>query len=130
MTAEELEAFLAAYHYGILATTNGQQHAIARPIAYTVIGTSFWFATVVGARLRNLRSTPCASLVVAQGDRGDHRAVAVDGPVGLTQRPAAAILDRWEARHGSRPEWAAAWCELTPARLLSYSALKAPAAGP
>lgn len=130
MNAEELEAFLDAHHYGILATTSGQQHAIARPVAYTVIGSSFWFATVAGARLKNLQATPWASLVVTQGDRGDHRAVAVDGPVGLTERPVTAILDRWEARHGSRAEWAAVWCELTPTRLLSYSAPNATAAGP
>ena len=35
-----------------LATTTAQLHPVARPVAFTVIGASFWCATVAGPRLQ------------------------------------------------------------------------------
>jgi hypothetical protein len=96
--------------------------AIARPVAFTVLAGSFWFATVRGARLRNLERTPWVSIVIEDGDRGTHRAIAVDGPVAISDQPPQELLDLWEERHGSRAEWAAAWFELEPQRLVSYAA--------
>lgn len=122
MNAEQLRSFLEERRYCVLATTTGRGHAIARPVIFTVVEASFWFATVKGARLRNLERIPWASLVVEDGERGTHRAVAVDGPVRITHRPAAELLDVWQARHGSRAEWAAAWFEVQPQRLMSYTA--------
>jgi len=55
---------------------------------------------------------PGGWLVIEDGDRGDHRAVAVDGPVVLADTPPPRLLDMWLERHGSRAEWAAAWFEL------------------
>lgn len=124
MNGAELASFLTERHYCVLATTNAHGRAIARPVAFTVLGRSFWFATVAGPRLRNLRSTPWASLVIEDGDRGSHRAVAVDGPVTLTEDSPAPLRQVWQERHGSRGEWAAAWCELAPQRLVSYLAGK------
>jgi hypothetical protein len=86
----------------------------------------FWFATVAGPRLRNLERTPWASIVVAEGDAGEHRAVAVDGPATIARQPSEQLLAGWEARHGSRAEWAAAWFEIQPARLISFSAKNEP----
>jgi hypothetical protein len=110
----------------VLATTTAQLHPVARPVAFTVIGASFWFATVAGPRLRNLERTPWASIVVAEGDAGEHRAVAVDGPAAITRQPSEQLLAGWEARHGSRADWAAAWFEIQPARLISYPAKNEP----
>ena len=122
MDAAELAAFLAERHWCVLATTSAQGHAQARPVAFTALGASFWFATVAGARLRNLRRTPWASLVVAAGEGDQHRAVAADGPTTIVARPPEELLAAWQERHGSRADWAAAWFELQPARLFSYAA--------
>jgi nitroimidazol reductase NimA-like FMN-containing flavoprotein (pyridoxamine 5'-phosphate oxidase superfamily) len=126
MDAEQLRSFLDRNRYCVLATTTAQLHPVARPVAFTVIGASFWCATVAGPRLRNLQRTPWASIVVAEGDAGEHHAVAVDGPVTIIDHPSERLLATWEARHGSRADWAAAWCEIHPSRLISYSATNEP----
>lgn len=125
MDAEELRSFLDTHRYCVLATAASQGHPVARPVSFTVVGASFWFATVAGGRLRNLERTPWASIVVADGDPGDHRAVAADGPATVTDNPSEELLAVWDARHGSRAEWAAAWFEIKPTRLISYSSRKA-----
>ena len=66
MDAAQLRSFLDGHRYCVLATTTAQLHPVARPVAFTVIGTAFWFATVAGPRLRNLERTPWASIVVAE----------------------------------------------------------------
>ena len=98
---QALSSFHEERHYGVLATTDAHGHAVARPVAYTVLGTSFWFATVAGARLRNLKPTPWASVVIEDGERAEHRAVAADGSVRITEQPAAQLLDVWQGRHNS-----------------------------
>jgi general stress protein 26 len=122
MGAEQLARFLTEHHYCVLATVTSKGQPQARPVAFTVLGSSFWFATVAGARLRNLERMPWVSLVVTEGDRGGHQAVAVDGPVTIHDSREEQLLAAWEERHGSRAEWAAAWFEVQPARLFSYSA--------
>jgi nitroimidazol reductase NimA-like FMN-containing flavoprotein (pyridoxamine 5'-phosphate oxidase superfamily) len=122
MDAQQLRSFLDAHQYCVLATVTPGGHPVARPVAFTVVGVSFWFATVAGARLRSLERTPWASVVVAEGDAGEHEAVAADGQVTITRDPGEELLAAWEARHGSRAEWAVAWFELEPNRLVSYSA--------
>ena len=126
MDAEQLRSFLDGHRYCVLATTTAKPHPVARPVAFTVIGASFWFATVAGPRLRNLERTPWASIVVTEGDAGEHRAVAVDGSVTIIRQPSEELLATWEARHGSRADWAAAWFEIQPSRLISYSAKNEP----
>jgi general stress protein 26 len=124
MNADELGSFLEERHYCVLATTNAKGHAIARRVACTVLAASFWFATVAGARLRSVERTSWVSIVIDDGERGTHRAVAVDGPVTISDQPPSQLLDLWEEHHGSRAEWAAAWFELKPDRLVSYMAGK------
>jgi nitroimidazol reductase NimA-like FMN-containing flavoprotein (pyridoxamine 5'-phosphate oxidase superfamily) len=122
MDADELRSLLDQRRYCVLATTNRDRRAIARPVAYSVLRQSFWFATVGGARLANLKALPWASVVIEDGDAESHRAVAVDGSVTLINPPPPELLDVWERRHGSRADWAAAWFELRPQRLLSFRA--------
>lgn len=121
MDAEQLVRFLNEHRYCVLATVTSKRQPQARPVAFTVLGSAFWFATVAGARLRNLQRTPWVSLVVTEGDRGSHRAVVVDGSVTILENPSEQVLAAWEERHGSPAEWAAAWFEVRPARLFSYS---------
>ena len=122
MSAERLAAFLAEQPYCVLATTRPDGRPQARPVAFSVHDGAFWIASIAGARLRNLRATPYASLVIAVGARGAHRTVAVDGPVRIHDRQAlASRLDPiWVERHGSAPTWATAFVELRPERLFSY----------
>ena len=120
MDSARLAAFLEEHHFCVLATTTSQGHAQARPVAFTVFGSSFWFATGAGGRLGNVERTPWVSFVVADGDRGTHRAVVVDGPVQVVDEPPDELVAAWQRRHGSRAVWAAAWLEVRPTRLFSF----------
>jgi predicted nuclease with RNAse H fold/nitroimidazol reductase NimA-like FMN-containing flavoprotein (pyridoxamine 5'-phosphate oxidase superfamily) len=123
MDAAGLSAFLARKDYAVLATATPDGRPQAAPVAFFVQDGSFWIATVAGVRLRNLRAVPYASLVVAEGDRGDHRAVRVEGPVRLHDGPEPeleSLRQAWQERHGSDPRWAAAFVELRPELLFSY----------
>ncbi len=122
MTATELAAFLDERRYCVLATTTGKGRPQARPVAFTVFGDAFWFGTVAGGRLRNLERTPWVSVVIAEGEGDEHRAVVADGPVILQGEPPDGLLDLWETRFGSRADWAVIWFELRPERLYSYDA--------
>lgn len=125
MDAGELGAFFEAHHYCVVATTSSRGRPVARPVAFLVLDASVWLATVEGSRLRNLRRTPWVSLVVAVGDRGAHQAVLIDGSVTTTTVPPDGVLTAWAARHGSPADWADAWVQVSPERLLSYSAARA-----
>jgi nitroimidazol reductase NimA-like FMN-containing flavoprotein (pyridoxamine 5'-phosphate oxidase superfamily) len=121
MSAGELEAFLDEHTYCVLATATRKGRAQARPVAFTVFGGAFWFATVAGGRLRNVERTPWVSVVVTEGDGEEHRMVTADGPVTVVQEPPEGVLELWEARMGSRPAWAVAWIELRPEWVFSYT---------
>ena len=108
--------------YCVLATVTAKDRPQARPVAFTVLGDSIWFATVAGGRLRNLERSPWVSVVVDEGEGDEHRAVAADGPVTLFDEPPDGLLELWEKRFGSRAEWAVKWFELRPERLFSYRA--------
>jgi predicted nuclease with RNAse H fold len=122
MDAAGLAAFLARKDYAVLATATPDGRPQAAPVAFFVRDGSFWVATVAGARLCNLGATPHAALVVAEGDRGDHRAVRVEGPVRLHDGPELEPLRQaWQERHGSDPSWAEAFVELRPKLLFSFA---------
>jgi nitroimidazol reductase NimA-like FMN-containing flavoprotein (pyridoxamine 5'-phosphate oxidase superfamily) len=122
MDGPELGAFLSAHRYCVLATTTLKGRPLARPVAFTALAAAIWLATVDGPRLRSLRRTPWASLVVAEGDAGEHRAVTFDGAVTLHSAAPDAVAAAWRERHGNDAAWAEAWVELEPARVLSYAA--------
>jgi nitroimidazol reductase NimA-like FMN-containing flavoprotein (pyridoxamine 5'-phosphate oxidase superfamily) len=73
MNAAELGAFVEERRCCVLATTDAAAHPVARPVAFAVLEASFWCATVAGARLRNLKRMPWASVVIEDGDGRDHR---------------------------------------------------------
>jgi hypothetical protein len=119
--AGELEAFLSETRYCVLATTTARGHPQARPVAFIPLGDALWFATAASGRLGNLERTPWVSVVVSEGDGDHHRAVVADGPVTISPTPPDGMLDTWEARFGSRADWAVAWFELRPERVYSYT---------
>jgi predicted pyridoxine 5'-phosphate oxidase superfamily flavin-nucleotide-binding protein len=110
--ADGLAAFLDSQRFCVLATVTASGRPQARPVRFAVADCAFWIATVGGARLRNVRANPQVSLVVAVGGPGEHTAVLAEGPVEIHDRGPGAL--------GS-PEWAAAFLELRPERLFSYS---------
>lgn len=126
MDASRLAAFLTRKIYAVLATGRPDGRPHAAPIAFSLWGGSFWIATVAGARLRNLRARPYASIVVADGDvRTLHRAVIAEGPVTIHEGNDLAAVStefagEWRGRHGSLPTWAAALVALRPERVFSF----------
>ncbi len=134
LDAREMASLLDRHRYCVLATARADGRPHAAPVAFVVAGGAFWVATVAGPRLRNLRATPWASLVVMEGqsDDGDggqpHRALTAEGPVTLHEVEAAyaSFRDPWLARHGHPPDWAKAFAELLPERLFSYGAILPP----
>jgi hypothetical protein len=122
MDGAELRDFLEGHTFCVLATADAQGRAQARPVAFTALGSSFWFPTVAGTRLRNVERMPWVSVVIAEGDGNEHRAVIADGPVTIHADVPDDLLNALSARHGDAAEWASAWFELEPARLLSYAA--------
>jgi len=133
LDADGIAAFLSRHRYAVVATgrTDGRPHAA--PVAFTVVGGTFWIATVEGLRARNLRATPWVSLVVMQGSRDagegtdTHVALTAEGPVVLHEGEAFAVAfeqvrEPWLARHGRGPDWAVALAELRPQRVFSHDA--------
>ena len=129
LDAPGMAALLADNRYAVLATARPDGRAHAAPVAFVVSEGSFWIATVEGLRLRNLRASPWASVVVMDGeaDEGEegkpHRALTAEGPVSLHD---VAVLERfeqhWLERHTDAPDWARAFIELRPERLFSHAA--------
>ena len=83
MDAAGLEVFLDERRYCVLATSTAKGPPRRGRSRSRVFDDAFWFGTVAGGRLRNLERTPWVSVVIADGEGDEHRAVAADGPVTL-----------------------------------------------
>jgi general stress protein 26 len=127
LDTDGIAELLGRRRYCVLATARPDGRAHAAPVAFVVAGGAFWFGTVKGLRLRNLRASPWASLVVMEGEGDEHIALTAEGPVSLhegDQRDAAfePLRERWIELHEHAPDWADALVELHPERLFSYAA--------
>ena len=127
MDGPRLAAFLEGKRYAVCATSRQDGRPQASPVAFIIWNGCFWFASVRGARLRNLRARPYASIVIMDGEGPAHRAVIAEGPAVLhevrsTDPLPEAFRRRWMDRHGAVPSWAAALIEIRPDRLFSYDA--------
>lgn len=126
MDLPRMAAFLDRRRYAVLATGRPDGRPHAAPIAFSVWRAAFWIGTVRGARLRNLRARPYASIVVLEGDvRPRHRTVIAEGPVVIHEGTGILTAEpgfgqNWRFRFGSDPAWAAAMLELRPARVFSF----------
>src|SRR6266508_5088299 len=113
LDGRRMAALLERQRYCVLATGRADGRPHASPVAFVVGDGAFWIATVAGLRLRNLRATPWASVVVMEGnadegEKGDaHRALTAEGPVTLHEIAAAYVRleAEWLRRHGMRPTW-------------------------
>jgi hypothetical protein len=129
MDSLHLAAFLDSKRYAVCATSRQDGRPQASPVAFIIWNGAFWLASVRGARVRNLRARPYASIVIMDGEGPAHRAMIAEGPVVLHELRSADPLpsefrQRWMNRHGSAPTWAAALIEVRPARLFSYDATR------
>lgn len=126
MATHRLAAFLDGKRYAVLATARPDGRAQAAPVAFTIWSGAFWFASVRGARVRNLRAYRWASVVVMEGEGQAHRVVIAEGDVRvipINSREVPPVLPKlWAMRHGDAPTWAAVFIELSPERLFSYDA--------
>lgn len=127
MDGPRMAAFLAGRRYAVCATSRMDGRPQASPVAFIAWNGAFWFASVRGARLRNLRARPYASVVIMDGEGSVHRAVIAEGPAVLHEVRGPDPLpeefrQRWMGRHGALPSWAAALIEIRPDRLFSYDA--------
>ena len=132
MDASRLAAFLDGRRYAVLATSRPDGRPQAAPVAFVVADGAFWFASVAGARVRNLRARPYAAVVVMEGEGETHRAVIAEGPVTVYEAAGhdrdegdpqvRRFLAEWTRRRGAVPAWAAAFIALRPQRLFSYDA--------
>lgn len=129
LDAAGMAALFDENRYCVLATARRDGRAHAAPVAFVVADGSFWIATVQGLRLRNLRATPWASVVVMDGDADEgeegipHRALTAEGSVVLHEVDALARFEKqWLDRHTDAPDWATAFIELRPERLFSHAA--------
>jgi len=126
---DELAALLDRHPYCVLATARADGRAHAAPVAFVIHDGAFWFATVAGLRLRNLKAQPWAALVIMEGDAGvgevgqPHVALTVEGPVVLHPIDDWHLFEtEWLRRHTDPPTWAVALAELCPERLFSHAA--------
>jgi Pyridoxamine 5'-phosphate oxidase len=136
LDAEGLAVLLGRHRYGVLATGRADGRPHAAPVAFTVARGAFWIGTLAGLRLRNVRATPWASLVVMEGERDEdepeeagapHVALTAEGPVlvyegGAMSAALEPLMEQWVRRHGHPPDWAVALLELRPERLFSHDA--------
>jgi len=115
---EDLRGYLDRRLFAVVSSTrpDGRPHAAIS--SYVRRGTTFWLPTVAGSvRERNLRTQPWLVLVVAEGDRGEHIVVIVEGPV-LVVAPPDVPAEVAAAVPGA---WMSAWLRLDAQRLLSHA---------
>jgi len=64
MDGPRMAAFLDSRRHAVCATSRRDGRPQASPVAFIIWNGAFWFASVRGARLRNLRARPYASVVI------------------------------------------------------------------
>jgi nitroimidazol reductase NimA-like FMN-containing flavoprotein (pyridoxamine 5'-phosphate oxidase superfamily) len=62
-----MAALLERQRYRVLGAGRADGRSQASPVAFVVSDGAFWIATDEELRLRNLRATPLASVVVMEG---------------------------------------------------------------
>jgi hypothetical protein len=118
LTPGQLSRYLDAHVFAVVATTRPDGRAHAAISSYVRRDVLFWLPTVQGSlRERNVRAQPWMSLVITQGERDQHAAVIIEGPVSVV--PAADAPADVRAEAGG--DWASVWLRLRAERLLSYA---------
>lgn len=125
MDAHRIAEFLARHRYAVVATTRPDGRPQAAPLAFFIRNGSFWFASVAGQRLRNLRHVPYLAVVISEGDGGEHKLLTAEGSA-ILHPVTAELAACWADRHDEEPSWATTMIEVAPERLFSYQARAKP----
>jgi Pyridoxamine 5'-phosphate oxidase len=118
LPARQLADYLDRRAFAVVSSTrpDGRPHAAIS--SYVRRGTTFWLPTVAGSvRERNVRAGPWLSVVVTEGDRGQHVAVLIEGPADVVA-PADTPADIRAAAGG---DWVGCWLRLRADRVMSYA---------
>jgi general stress protein 26 len=100
LAGPQLAAYLDRRAFAVISSTRPDGRPHATVISYQRDGADFWLPTVAGSvRERNVRAHPWLSLVVTEGDRGEHVVVIVEGPAEVVTPAAvpAPVRDRARA---------------------------------
>jgi general stress protein 26 len=127
MDAPQIARFLEQHRYAVVATTRPSGRPQAAPLAFFIRNGSFWFASVAGQRLRNLRQVSYLAIVISEGDGGDHKLLTAEGAA-ILHPVSAELAACWATRHDEDPAWATTMIQVTPERLFSYQAHPTPRA--
>jgi hypothetical protein len=119
LSAAQLASYLDRRAFAVVGSGRADGRPHAAMSVYVRRGIIFWLPTVAGSvRERNLRGTPWLTMVIAEGDHGEHIAVLIEGSAGVvppSQVPA-------DVRATATADWVSAWIRLSAERLLSYAA--------
>jgi Pyridoxamine 5'-phosphate oxidase len=119
LTGAQLARYLDRRAFAVVGSTRADGRPHAAMSSYIRRDVTFWLPTMAGSiRERNLRGTPWLTMVIAEGDRGEHIAVIVEGPAEVIV-PAEVPGDVRAAVTG---DWVNAWIRLKAEHLLSYAA--------
>src|SRR3984957_13591578 len=102
LDAAQLASYLARRAFAVVGSTRADGRPHAAMSSYVRRGATFWLPTVAGAvRERNLRGTPWLTMVIAEGDHGEHVVVILEGPAEVVA-PADVPGD---VRSGAQGDW-------------------------
>lgn len=119
LSGAQLASYLDRRAFAVVGSARADGRPHAAMSGYIRRGITFWLPTVAGSvRERNLRAVPWLTLVIAEGDRGEHIAVLIEGPAEAVE-PSRVPAD---VRAQAAGDWIGAWIRLTAERLLSYAA--------
>jgi hypothetical protein len=119
LTAAQLAGYLDRCAFAVVGSTRPDGRPHAAMSSYIRRDLTFWLPTVAGSvRERNLRGTPWLTMVITEGDRGEHIVVIVEGSAEVIAAAEVAA----DVRAAMPGGWVNAWIRLAAERLLSYAA--------
>jgi len=123
MSGAAIAEYLASRRYLVVATTRADGRPHVAPSAFLLAAERFWLPVTAGTvRERNVRRSSYVSLVLAEGDDADHKAVLSEGPAEVVAAPEDRVAAEWTRRQGPLPEWATGWIVVSPEKLFTYDA--------
>lgn len=119
LTGQQLADYLDRRAFAVISSTRPDGRPHAAMSSYVRRAGTFWLPTGPGSvRERNVRARPWLSMVVTEGDRGQHVFVRIEGR-GSVVTPSEVPADVRAAVPG---EWVNCWIRLEGKSVLSYSA--------
>lgn len=119
LTGEQLADYLDRRVFAVISSTRPDGRPHAAMSSYVRRDGTFWLPTGAGSvRERNVRVHPWLSMVVTEGDRGQHVFVRVEGPASIVT--SAGVPP--DVRAAVPGKWVSCWIRLDGQSVLSYAA--------